>query len=149
MSRIFLSEKWAEIIRDMEGDDIVLEVRVEDVNMDKQNAFFNFLHIKNYNARYFYAGNETKLPSAVDSEAFLNGESKEVIVDLLTCELHYYLNSVEEMEFYTNSIIHLNHDEAAPLFDFMQELGRFINSRISLYIESYPKPSYVFDPLHI
>ena len=146
MSKITVSEKWAEIIRDMEGDDIVLEMRVVNADLEKQNALLKFLRDKHYNVKYFYAGQEMSLPSTVDVEIFLSDKSKEVVIDLLTCKLYYYFNAVDEMEFYTDSVIGLNDREAAPLFEFIHQLGSFIHSKIHLYIESYPKYSYAFDP---
>ncbi|WP_040495301.1 hypothetical protein [Fulvivirga imtechensis] len=146
MSEITISEKWAEIIGDMEGDDIVLEIRVASADLDKQNALLKLLKTKKYNVKYFFAGQEMDLPSTVGFETFLSDESKEVIIDLRTCKLYYYFNAVNEMEFYTDSVLHLSDREAATLFEFIHQLGNFMHSKIYLYIESYPRYSYVFDP---
>ncbi|MBL0740109.1 hypothetical protein [Chryseolinea lacunae] len=141
-----ISEKWGEIIRDMEGDDTVLEIKVTDAGLDKQNALLKFLTSKKCDVKYFYAGQEKDLPTTVGLGSFLSSESEEIVIDLLTCKLYYHFNAVNEMEFYTDSVLHLNDKEAAPIFEFIHQLGSFINSKIHLHIESYPNDSYAFDP---
>lgn len=143
---MIIAEKWAEIIRDMEGDDIILEIKVSNADLEMQNALLKFLRIKKYNVKYFFAGLETHLPSTVTLESFSSVESKKLVIDLQTCKLHFYFNDSHEMEFYTDSVLNLNYIEATPIFNFINQLGWYVNSKIHLYIESYPKHSYEFDP---
>jgi hypothetical protein len=69
-----------------------------------------------------------------------------MVIDLRACKLYYYFNAFNEIEFYTDSVLHLNYRAATPIFEFIHQLGNFIHSEIHLYIESYPKCSYEFDP---
>ncbi len=141
-----ISKIWSEIIQNMEGDDIVLEIRVADAGLHRHNALLEFLVIRNYQAKYFLADHESDLPAKIDQELFEEEDIKHVVVDLKSCTLDLYYNSMDEMEFYTSSALHLNAAEASPIFEFIHELGCFIQSKILLYIESYPKHSYIFDP---
>ena len=87
MSEIIISEKWAEIIMDMEGDDVVLEIRVVNADLDKQNGLLKFLKTKKYDVKYFCAGQEMDLPSTVTLESFLSSEVKKwlLICGLVSC----------------------------------------------------------------
>lgn len=146
MKGISISDIWSDIQASMEGDDIILEIRVLEVDLKTQNSFLEFLYKQSYNVKYFFAGVQSNLPSMIENDAFLGESSGEFIIDLGTCELRYYLNSMDEMEFYTNSVIQLNDSEIISLFEFIHKLGEFIQRRIALYIESYPEHNYVFDP---
>ena len=108
MDKATISKKWAEIIRDMEGDDIVLEIKVLNPDLERQNALLKFFGSGKYSVKYFFAGQEMDLPSTIGLETFLSDYTKELVIDFQTCTLHYHFIAVDEMEFYTGSVLHLN-----------------------------------------
>ena len=135
------------IIEDLEGEDIVLEMKMLNADIHLYNSLLNFF-IKNtrYNVEYASGTLKEELPIKIDKSYFMSDYVKDLTITFesnlsVTCGF----NEVDFIEFFTNSILRLKPQEFEPLFEFIEKLGDHLKENIYLYVEGCSYPTASFD----
>lgn len=134
---------WSKLINDLDNDDIVLEIKVSGTTVDDYNKLLKALTYTSdiFSLDYFYAGEKERLPAFIEDNFFNEESIREIKINLKNIILSNAFFEADEIEFYTNSVLKLSYQESSDLFDFIEWLGKFIDRKVSIFVESNSKPS--------
>ena len=134
---MFMNENYLDlknhVIQKLCGDDIVLDVKILDISILNWNTLFNYLRHKD-NIQYFYAGLENTLPEDVKDSFFYDEYARLVEIYMGQLSINIAFFDINEIEFYTGSVINMGQIGFDDLFDFIKELSSVIGRNVLIYI---------------
>lgn len=137
---------WNKLINDLDGDDIVLEIKILSTTIgDYNNLLRSLSAFYTFPIKYTLGGKNEILPLMIDDKFFDDDRIKDLKIDLGKITLTNSFFEINEIEFYTNSVLNLNIRDVVTLFAFIEWLGEIIKREVLIFIESWTTPSVSYD----
>lgn len=132
---------WDKILIDLDGDDIVLEIKIFDTVVDDWKIMIDVLK-KNFSdsIRFVNFNLDTHLSDSVFEDS-INNNLKSIIVDLEGVSCIFTIIEADEIEFFTSSVVNLDYNQINQLFSLSEKISNELNKELYIYCEAYPKPS--------
>jgi len=141
---------WNKIFKDLNNDDIVLEIKILDTNIEDWE---NTLILLNNKFSTIINNDKTSIDISqtynLDVHSFPKTE-KDTIENISLSFNHFDLTltlyTIEEIEFFSDSVVKLKAEEMSSLFAFCEEISNNLLKNIYIYCEGYEKYSAYFNP---
>ena len=137
---------WDKIIKDLDNDDIVLEIKILNTNIQDWINLLEILH-KNF-ANIIFQKNFNEIDRLNIDDFPQSGDDimKCLSLDFTFFNLTLSLYVVEEIEFFSNSIITLEADKTESLFVFCETISNYLSKDIYIFCEASNNYSLFYDP---
>ncbi|WP_284460874.1 hypothetical protein [Chryseobacterium sp.] len=136
---------WDEIINDLDNDDIVLEIRILNTNIQDWKNLLKILHRNFANIIFQKNFNEIDRLNVDDFPQSDDDIMKCLSLNFTFFNLTLSLYVLEEIEFFSNSIITLEADKTEYLFVFCETISNYLSKDIYIFCEASNNYSLFFD----
>ncbi|WBV55720.1 hypothetical protein PFY10_15975 [Chryseobacterium daecheongense] len=125
---------WNKIIKDLDNDDIVIEVKVLNTRIQDWKNLLKFLHDRFSNIIF-----DDNISSEINANSFPKSDND--TIKSLSLSFNYFnltlsLYTIEEIEFFSDSVIKLNANNIEPLFSFCEMVSHTLSKNIYIYCEA-------------
>jgi len=137
---------WNKINEDLDNDDIVLEVKILNTNVEDWKNILKILYEKFLNQ--IFNNNISIGINEINSNSFPKSDND--IIESLSLSFNYFnltlsLYILEEIEFFSDSVIRLNANNIKPLFLFCEVISCDLSKNVYIFCESYNHPSLCYN----
>lgn len=137
------------MLDDLEGDDIVIESKYFSTNINDWNMVIRYL-MKNYDKNILSTINESDFLNTERIEEDFFSSSPNHIMNGIIFDFNYFkLNLtfylLNEIEFFTTSVVNLSFSEIKPFFKLIEELSNVLNKNAYFFIENSNQSSIEYN----
>lgn len=141
---------WDKIVKDLNNDDIVLEIKILNTDIQDWRNIFKILYEKYFNI-IFDSNISVKLNEIDKLNINIFPQSDNDTMESLSLNFRHFnltlsLYILEEIEFFSDSIITLNSNNMESLFSFCEIISLDLSKNMYIYCEGSDYPSIYYNP---
>ncbi|WP_299176297.1 hypothetical protein [uncultured Chryseobacterium sp.] len=140
---------WDKILKDINDDDIVLEIKISNTDIQDWNNILNLIY-ENFSMLIDFDNTSINLDEIKNLSLNYFPSSENDVMKYLTLNFKYFnliltLYDLEQIEFFTDSVIKLKIDDIKSLFLFCESISESLSKNIGIYCEGYREYSILYN----